>query len=159
MGRTFLLILLAALLVSVAAAQQTTGAKAETVKKEITTIELEKFAGVQRSMSEHADWLKKHDAVDLVRIDESSSSGSDETSEELEAQLRNGEYKVLSGMKQDGHKVFVYADGNAAIVTYRVIGTIALKGKSSDVRHRLTDVWAKQNGEWLRVFQLVTPLE
>jgi hypothetical protein len=109
-------------------------------------------------MSEHADWLQKHDAEDLVRIDESSSSGSDETSEELEAQLRNGEYKVLT-MKQDGHQVFVYADGNTAVVTYRVIGTIELKGKVSDVRHRLTDVWAKQNGQWLRVFQLVIPLE
>jgi hypothetical protein len=158
MRRIFLSMLLAGSLAGVVRAQQTTGAKAEAVRKEITKIELEKFAGVQRSMSEHADWLQKHDAEDLVRIDESSSSGSDETSEELEAQLRNGEYKVLT-MKQDGHQVFVYADGNTAVVTYRVIGTIELKGKVSDVRHRLTDVWAKQNGQWLRVFQLVIPLE
>jgi hypothetical protein len=150
--------LLAGSLAGVVKAQQTTGDKAEAVKKEIIKIELDKLAGVQRNISEHADWLKQHDASDLVRIDQSSSTGSDETSDELEAEMRNGEYKVVT-MKQDGHRVFVYANGNTAVVTYRVIGTIELKGKITDLRHRLTDVWVKQNGAWLRVFQLVVPLE
>ena len=151
MRRIFLPVLLAGSLAGIVSAQQTTGAKAEAVRREITDIELEKVAGMQRSMSEHADWLNKQDADDLVRI------GTVETSEELGAQ-QSGEYKVLA-MKQDGHQVFVYANGNTAAVAYQLVGTVELKGKVFDLRHRLTDVWAKQNGEWLRVFQLVIPLE
>jgi hypothetical protein len=110
-------------------------------------------------MSEHADWLQKHEATDIVRLDETSDeSQANLSSEQLRAQLKDGEYKVLS-MKQDGHNVFVYANGNTAVVTYRAIGTINLKGKVSDTRHRLTDVWVKQDGEWVRVMSLVIPLE
>jgi hypothetical protein len=156
--RIFLSILLAGLLGGVVRARESTGTKDEAVKKEIIKLELEKLAGVQRSMSEHADWLKKHEATDMVRIDETDLSQAQLSSDELRAQLRNGEYKVLT-MQQDDHQVFVYANGNTAVVTYRAIGTIELNGKVFDSRHRLTDVWAKQNGEWLRVLSLVIPLE
>lgn len=151
MRRIFLSMLLAGSLAGVVRAQQTTGAKAEAVRREVTKIELEKVAGMHRSMAEHADWLNKQDADDLVRI------GTVETNDELRAQ-QSGEYKVLT-MKQDGHQVFVYANGNTAAVTYRLIGTVELKGKVFDLRHRLTDVWVRQNGGWKRIFQLIMPLE
>jgi hypothetical protein len=60
-------------------------------------------------MSEHADWLKKHEATDTVRIDETHVSQAELSSDELRAQLRNGEYKVLT-MQQDGHQMFVYVN-------------------------------------------------
>jgi hypothetical protein len=62
-------------------------------------------------------------------------------------------------MQQDGHQLFVYANGNTVVVTYRAIGAIELKGKVFDSRHRMTGVWAKQNGKSLQVLSLVIPLE
>ena len=106
MRRIFLSMLLAGSLARVVRGQQSTGAKAEAVKKEIIKIELDKFAGVQRNMSEHADWLKKHEVTDVVRIDETAVNQAQLNSDELRAQLRNGEYKVLT-MQQDGHQLLV----------------------------------------------------
>ena len=57
-------------------------------------------------MSEHADWLKKHEVTDVVRIDETAVNQAQLNSDELRAQLRNGEYKVLT-MQQDGHQLLV----------------------------------------------------
>jgi hypothetical protein len=157
MRRVFLSMLLAGSLAGVVKAQQTTGDKAEAVKKEITKIELDKVAGLLRGGSDPADWIKHFNANDFVQIDdEALVAGSGETRDELAEEMRRGEYKVVT-MKQDGHRVLVYNNGNTAVVTYRVIGRLERKGEVSDLRDQFTDVWVKQNGAWLRVFQVVLP--
>jgi hypothetical protein len=157
MRRILLSMLLAVSLTGVVKAQQTTGTKAEVVKKEIIKIELEKVAGLLKGGSDPADWLKRYNSDDFVQVDDQALvAGSDQTRDELAAEMRTGEYKVLT-MKQDGHRVIVYNNGNTAVVTYRVNGTLERKGKVSDTRDQFTDVWVKQNGGWLRVFQVVLP--
>jgi hypothetical protein len=48
-------------------AQEVTGAKAESVKKEIMKIEDEKVAGLLRGGSEPVDWIVKYDAEDIAQ--------------------------------------------------------------------------------------------
>jgi len=147
MRRILFAALLAVSLPGVVCAQEVTGAKAEAVKKEIMNIEDEKVAGLLRGGSEPVDWIVKYDAEDIAQT---SVDGSTPNKAQIEAALQPGVFKMHS-MKQDGHRIRVYDDGNAAVVTYHALGVIARNGKVANRENLFTAVWVKQKGAWLRV--------
>ena len=131
------------------AAQAITGEKAETVKKEILKIEDEKVAGLLRGGSEPVDWIQ-YDAEDIAQT---NIDGSQPTKAEIEAGLQPGFFKMHS-MKQDGHRIRVYDNGNVAVVTYHALGVLERNGKVTPRESNFSDVWVKQNGAWLRVLHI-----
>ena len=128
-------------------AQEVTGAKAEAVKKEVMKIEYEKVAGLLRGGADPVDWIVKYDAEDIAQT---NIDGSTPTKAQVEAGLQPGVFKMHS-MKQDGHRIRVYDEGNVAVVTYHALGVIERNGKRANRESRFTDVWVKQKGAWLRV--------
>jgi ketosteroid isomerase-like protein len=147
MRKIFFAILLTVLFGGVAHAQEVTGPKAEAVKKEIMKIEDEKVAGLLRGGSEPVDWIVKYDAEDIAQTE---MDGRNTTKAQIEAALQPGVFKMHS-MKQDGHHIQVYDDGNVAVMTYHALGVIERNGKVTNRESRFTDVWVKQKGAWLRV--------
>jgi ketosteroid isomerase-like protein len=147
MRRIFFAVLLTILLAGIVRAQEVTGEKAEAVKKEIMKIEEEKVAGLLRGGSEPVDWIAKYDAEEIAQTD---VDGSTPNKAQIEAGLQPGTFKMHS-MKQDGHRIHVYDDGNVAVVTYHALGVIERNGKTSNRENIFTDVWVKQKGAWLRV--------
>ena len=131
----------------VLSAQAITGAKAETVKKEIMKIEDEKVAGLLRGGSEPVDWIRQYDAEDVAQT---NIDGSTPNKAAIEDGLRPGVFKMHS-MKQDGHRFRVYDNGNVAVVTYHALGVLERNGKVTPRESNFSDVWVKQNGAWLRV--------
>jgi ketosteroid isomerase-like protein len=144
-------ILLAAILISSSAgivcAQEVTGPKAESVKKEIMKIEDEKVAGLLRGGSEPVGWIVKYGAEEIAQTE---FDGRNTNKAQIEAALQPGVFKMIS-MKQDGHRIRVYDDGNVAVVTYHALGVIERNGKTTNRESRFTDVWVKQKGAWLPV--------
>ena len=147
MRKIFFPLLLTALFGGVAHAQEVTGPKAEAVKKEIMKIEDEKVAGLLRGGSEPVDWIVKYDAEDIAQTE---MDGRNTTKAQIEAALQPSVFKMHS-MKQDGHHIQVYDDGNVAVMTYHALGVIERNGKVTNRESRFTDVWVKQKGAWLRV--------
>jgi hypothetical protein len=150
MKKYFFAALLAASFAGIIAAQAITGQKAETVKKEIMKIEDEKVAGLLRGGSEPVDWIKQYDAEDIAQT---NIDGSTPTKAEVEAGLQPGVFKMDS-MKQDGHRIRVYDNGNVAVVTYHALGVLERNGKVTPRESNFSDVWVKQNGGWLRVLHI-----
>ena len=130
--------------------QTVTGQKAETVKKEIMKIEDEKVAGLLRGGSDPVNWIKQYDAEDIAQT---NIDGSTPTKAEVEAGLQPGVFKMHS-MKQDGHNIRVYDNGNVAVVTYHALGVLERNGKVTPRESDFSDVWVKQNGTWLRVLHV-----
>ena len=147
MRRIFFAALLAVSVAGGVSAQEITGAKADAVRKEIMQIEDEKVAGLLRGGSEPVDWIVKYDAEDIAQT---NIDGSSPTKAQVEAGLQPGIFKMHS-MKQDGHRIRVYDDGNVAVVTYHALGVIERNGKVANRENLFTDVWVKQKGAWLRV--------
>jgi ketosteroid isomerase-like protein len=147
MQRIHLAIILPVSLAGSTCAQEVTGPKAEAVKKEIMKIEDEKVAGLLRGGSERVDWIVKYDAEDIAQT---NIDGSNPTKAQVEGGLQPGVFKMHS-MKQDGHRIRVYDEGNVAVVTYHALGVIERNGKVANRENLLTDVWVKQKGAWLRV--------
>lgn len=150
MKKSIFVALLAGLLPVIVAAQAVTGEKAETVKNEILKIEDEKVAGLLRGGSEPVEWIKQYDAEDVAQT---NIDGSQPTKTEIEAGLQPGFFKMHS-MKQDGHRIRVYDNGNVAVVTYHALGVLERKGKVTPRESNFSDVWVKQNGAWLRVLHV-----
>jgi ketosteroid isomerase-like protein len=147
MRRILFAALLTVSLAGIVCAQEITGEKAEKVKKEIMKIEDEKVAGLLRGGSEPVDWIVQYDAEDIAQTE---IDGRTSTKAQIEAGLQPGTFKMHS-MKQDGHRIRVYDDGNVAVVTYHALGVIERNGKVSNRESRFSDVWVKQKGAWLRV--------
>jgi ketosteroid isomerase-like protein len=147
MRRMLLAVILIGSSAGILCAQEVTGAKAEAAKKEIMKIEDEKVAGLLRGGSEPVDWIVKYDAEDVAQTE---IDGRNTTKAQIEAALQPGVFKMIS-MKQDGHRIQVYDDGNVAVVTYHALGVIERNGKTTNRESRFTDVWVKQKGAWLRV--------
>lgn len=147
MRKLIFAMLFAAALPGVLSAQAITGAKAETVKKEIMKIEDEKVAGLLRGGSEPVDWIRQYDAEEVAQT---NIDGSSPNKAEIEAGLQPGVFKMHS-MKQDGHRFRVYDNGNVAVVTYHALGVLERNGKVTPRESNFSDVWVKQNGAWLRV--------
>src|SRR4029077_17266020 len=134
MGKVLLSTLLGISLAGIAFAQAITGEKAEAVKKEIMKIEDEKVAGLLRGGSEPVDWIMKYDAEDIAQT---NIDGSTPTKAQVEAGLQPGVFKMHS-MKQDGHRIRVYDDGNVAVVTYHALGVIERNGKMANRENLFT---------------------
>jgi hypothetical protein len=150
MKKYFFTALLSLSLAGIISAQTITGQKAENVKKEIMKIEDEKVAGLLRGGSEPVDWIKQYDAEDIAQT---NIDGSTPTKAEVEAGLQPGVFKMDS-MKQDGHNIRVYDNGNVAVVTYHALGVLERNGKVTPRESNFSDVWVKQNGAWLRVLHV-----
>jgi hypothetical protein len=150
MSKYFFAALLSLSLAGMIAAQAITGQKAENVKKEIMKIEDEKVAGLLRGGSEPVDWIKQYDAEDIAQT---NIDGSTPNKAEVEAGLQPGVFKMDS-MKQDGHNIRVYDNGNVAVVTYHAHGVLERNGKVTPRESNFSDVWVKQNGAWLRVLHV-----
>ena len=140
-------------------AQQTPADKAakdQQAIEEVTKIEKDKIPLLVNSGPAAADWFDSHNADDLAYQDPDAGIL---TKAEVSAQLRAGTRKP-SSIKQYGHRVRVYGDGNVAIVTY--LGDVTGKKDKSGqtltfVSHEATtDVWVKQDGTWKRVVHSVT---
>jgi hypothetical protein len=131
-------------------------AKDQQAIEEVTKIEKDKIPLLVNSGPAAADWFDSHNADDLAYQDPDAGIL---TKAEVSAQLRAGTRKP-SSIKQYGHRVRVYGDGNVAIVTY--LGDVTGKKDKSGqtltfVSHEATtDVWVKQNGTWKRVVHSVT---
>jgi ketosteroid isomerase-like protein len=140
-------------------AQQTPADKAakdQQAIEEVTKIEKDKIPLLVNSGPAAADWFDSHNADDLAYQDPDAGIL---TKAQVSAQLRAGTRKP-SSIKQYGHRVRVYGDGNVAIVTY--LGDVTGKKDKTGqtltfVSHEATtDVWVKQGGTWKRVVHSVT---
>src|SRR4029077_16442832 len=134
MPRILIAALLAISLAGIVCAQEVTGAKAEAVKKEIMKIEDERVAGLLRGGSEPVDWIRKYDSEEIAKT---NIDGSTPTKAQVEAGLQPGVFKMHS-MKQDGHRIRVYDDGNVAVVTYHALGVIERNGKMANRENLFT---------------------
>jgi hypothetical protein len=159
MRQVCLPIVLMMLMTSAVNAQQTPADKAakdQQAIEEVTKIEKDKIPLLVNSGPAAADWFDSHNADDLAYQDPDAGIL---TKAEVSAQLRAGTRKP-SSIKQYGHRVRVYGDGNVAIVTY--LGDVTGKKDKAGqtltfVSHEATtDVWVKQDGTWKRVVHSVT---
>jgi hypothetical protein len=159
MRQVCLLIVLMMLMSGAVNAQQTPADKAakdQQAVEEVTKIEKDKIPLLVNSGPAAADWFDSHNADDLAYQDPDAGIL---TKAEVSAQLRAGTRKP-SSIKQYGHRVRVYGDGNVAIVTY--LGDVTGKKDKTGqtltfVSHEATtDVWVKQDGTWKRVVHSVT---
>jgi hypothetical protein len=136
--------LLGVLLVGSLDAQETTGERAEEVRKEIVKIELEK----PMTGSEAADWVDRNSVADVVNT---YSDGSTPTKTEQIAALRSKKVHAITN-NEYGQRVYVYDNGTVAVCTYRQNATFERDGKLVSVHNLGTDVWVKvKDGEWRRI--------
>jgi hypothetical protein len=154
MRRIFLSMLVIVSLVGFVKAQQTTGAAAEEAKKAVMQFEKEKVPLILKGGSAMADWLDRVDADDVVLINANGDSGTKAHQVEM---WRSGRVKQLSNDQHD-HQVYVYDNGNVAIVTYISSVNSVVDGKSRTSTVRCADTWVKQDGKWLRVVHASTSL-
>jgi hypothetical protein len=156
MRRSLFSVMLAVSLVGFVKAQETTGDKAEEVKKEILKLEHEKVQALVTNGPACADWFDRHEADSDVRI---SGNGTRDTKARAVARMRSEQKKVFS-LNQYDEQVHVYGNGGngtTAVVSYLQVGTRAKEqeGKPStdDVKRSTTegagtDVWVKLDGQW-----------
>jgi hypothetical protein len=159
MRRVWIAMLLVLLSAGFASAQESSAEKAAKDQKaidEVTKIEKDKIPLLVTSGPAAADWFDSHNADDLAYQDPDAGVL---TKAQVSAELRAGTRKP-SSIKQYGHRVRVYGDGNVAVVTYLgdVTGKKDKTGKTlTFVSHEATtDVWVKQDGTWKRVGHSVT---
>ena len=155
MRRILLTTLLAVSFVSSGKAQQEmTGDKAEQIKQEILKLEHDKVATMLQSGSAFSEWRDRHDADEMVNTD---ANGVTTTKAENVARLRardsgGGDMLKLVSMKQYGHVVRVYADGNVAVCTMRADPVYNKKGETISHQWVDLDIWAKfPDGAWRRI--------
>jgi hypothetical protein len=149
MRKILFLVALSVLWAGYARAQQTTGPAAEQARKEIMQFEKEKVPLLLQGGYHFSDWLSKMDAEDSLFI------GHDKRRTKLEqVELWRSGNMVQHSNDQRDHKVFVYDNGNLAIVTYvgRTVNTV--NGITAASNDRCVDTWVKQDGVWKRVVHI-----
>jgi hypothetical protein len=155
MRRSFLSALLALSLVCTAKAQMTTGQRAEKnaeAEKELVKYENDLVQAVLTGGTVAADFFDRDDAEDQDLL----SNGKVSTKAEHVAEWRTSSRKMVS-IKHSDYLVHVYGNGTTAVVTYQGHNQ-ELEGKVVDKYYRTTDVFAKQNGKWLRVLHHVNSI-
>jgi Domain of unknown function (DUF4440) len=131
-------------------AQETTGPKAEAVKKEIQKIEDEKLKAFQSTGTSKnicPDWVKANDAEGIVHI---NADGTDDTKAGLVKDLEKGN-RILHSLHYGPQKIRVYGDGGngtTAVTTYSTFDDIEVYGHRSKSEHHALDVWVKRDGKW-----------
>ena len=155
MRRFLWLILLVLSLVTPVKAQVTTAQRAERnaeAEKELVKYENDLIQAVLTGSSVAADFFDRGDAEDQDLL----TNGKVSTKAEHVAEWRSSSRKMVS-IKHSDYVVHVYGNGNTAVVTYQGHNQ-ELEGKVVDKYYRTTDVFAKQNGMWLRVLHHVNPI-
>jgi hypothetical protein len=155
MRRSLWFILLTLSLVGLVKAQVTTGQRAEKnteAEKELVKYENDLVQAVLTGGSVAADFFDRGDAEDQDLL----NNGKVSTKAKHVAQWRSSSRKMVS-IKHSDYLVHVYGNGNTAVVTYQGHNQ-ELEGKVIDKYYRTTDVFAKQNGMWLRVLHHVNSI-
>ena len=147
MQKTLLLVVLSVSWVGYTRAQQTTGKVAEETRKEVMQFEKEKVPLLIKGGAAFADWLQKVDADDVIHMGANGKRNNKTAQVEL---WRSGNMTQSSNFQHD-HEVFVYNNGNVAIVTYVGTTVDTVNGVTTVDIGRCADTWVKQNGKWLRV--------
>lgn len=151
--RPLLTILLAASVVGLAAPQQAKGETDEEITSEIMAIEHEKEAALGKGMSAVADWFERYNADDLAWMGEPGIR----TKAEVIHDMRSGNQHVKPERTYD-YRVRVHGNGTTAVLTYRTNGTFSIGDKTFGHQLYITDVYAKENGEWVRVVHDSSPV-
>lgn len=153
MRKVLLLGVLSVLWAGYARAQQTTGPAAEEARKQVMQFEKEKVPLLLEGGNAFADWLYKMDAEDVLHI------GQDlrRSKAEQVALWRSGNMTQFMNDQRE-HQVYVYDNGNLAIVTY--IGTTfqTVYGRTYRSNVRCVDSWVRQDGKWQRVVHINSPM-
>jgi hypothetical protein len=144
-------------------AQETTGPKAEAVKKEILKIEEEKLKAFQStgtSKNISPDWVKSNDAEAIVHI---NADGTEDSKAGLVKDLEKGN-RILHSLRYGPQNIRVYGDGGngtTAVTTYPTFDDIEVYGHRTKSEHYSLDVWVKRDGKWWfvahSVHELPTP--
>jgi hypothetical protein len=131
-------------------AQETTGPKADAVKKEIQKIEEEKLKAFQSTGTTNnicADWVKDNDAENIVHI---NADGTDDTKAGLIKDLEK-KNRILHSLHYGPQNIRVYGDGGkgtTAVTTYSTFDDIEVYGHRTNSEHHALDVWVKRDGKW-----------
>jgi hypothetical protein len=155
MQRLLLVILVTVSFPGLVKAQNTTAKRAEKnqeAEKELVRYENDLVQAVLTGGSVAADFFDRSDAEDQDLL----LNGIVSTKAKHVAEWRSSSRKMLS-IKHSDYLVRVYGNGNTAVVTYSGHNQ-ELKGKVTDSYYRTTDVFAKQNGMWLRVLHHVNAI-
>ena len=148
--RIFLFAMLWLGLAGFAKAQETTGPKAEEVKKEILRIEEEKLKAFQSTGTSKnicPDWVKSNDAEGIVHI---NADGTEDSKAGLVKDLEKGN-RVLHSLRYGPQNIRVYGDGGngtTAVTTYPTFDDIEVYGHRTSSQHYSLDVWVKRDGKW-----------
>jgi hypothetical protein len=131
-------------------AQETTGPKAEKVKKEILKVEDEKLKAFQSTGTGTnicPDWVKANDAEAIVHI---NADGTEDTKAGLVKDLEKRN-RILHSLRYGPQNIRVYGDGEngtTAVTTYATYDDIEVYGKRTNSEHYSLDVWVKRDGKW-----------
>jgi len=153
MQTSLLAILLASSFLGFAAPQQANGETDEEITNQIMAIEHEKEAALGKGMSAVADWFERHNADDLAWMGEPGLR----TKAEVIHDMRSGNQHVKPERTYD-YRVRVHGNGTTAVLTYRTNGTFSIGDKTFGHQLYITDVYAKENGQWLRVVHDSSPV-
>jgi ketosteroid isomerase-like protein len=136
----------------VAQAQQpaVSASSVEEIKKEILKVE-----------DERNDAIMKGDVATLDKMysDEiawTNPKGELLTKKEVLAHLQSGEQKFFS-IKHSDRQLHVYGD-SVVVMTVFTRSSVRYKGQTSDAPRRFTNVFVKQNGQWILVVHQATPV-
>jgi hypothetical protein len=132
-------------LVDFAGAQEMTGGGAEKAKQEVLKIEQDKLGHLRQNGPEAADWFDRYDDDGMINA---GSDGNIETKTEHEAKIRSNQLAIVT-VKQYDYRVRIFANGNIAIVTYKVKGQRV--GQPEPLDGVAEDVWINKDGNWLRI--------
>ena len=155
MRRSVWSVLLALWLVSTVKAQVANGQRAEKsaeAEKELVKYENGLIKAVLAGGSVAADFFDRDDAEDQDLL----NNGKVSTKAAHVAEWRSSSRKMVS-IKHSDYLVHVYGNGTTAVVTYQGHNR-ELEGNVVDKYYRTTDVFAKQNGKWLRVLHHVNSI-
>ena len=151
--KSLLTILLVTSFVGFAAPQPANGETDEEITNEIMAIEHEKEAALGKGMSAVADWFERHNADDLAWTGEPGLR----TKAEVIHDMRSGNQHVKPERTYD-YRVRVHGNGTTAVLTYRTNGTFSIGDKTFGHQLYITDVYAKENGQWIRVVHDSSPV-
>ena len=132
-------------LVGFAGAQEMTGGLAEKAKQEVLKIEQDKIGNLLQNGSEAADLFDRYDDDGMINA---GSDGNIETKAEHEAKIRSKQQAIVM-VKQYDYRVRIFANGNIAIVTYKVKYQRVAQLRREDAVAE--DVWINKDGKWLRI--------
>jgi len=145
-----LVLALAGALTGIANAQDTTGPKAEAVKKEVLKLEEEKLKAFQSTGTDKnicPDWVQDNDAENIVHI---NADGTEDTKAGLIKDLQK-QNRILHSLHYGPQHIHVYGDGSngtTAVTTYSTFDDIEVYGNRTKSEHHAIDVWVKRDGKW-----------